>query len=677
MSFSLQALIKQLHRNEKGAIAIIFALILPALLAIMGLAIDFGYLYVMKSRLQDVADATALAGAREMHREGRYAGHAADDNRSELAVGKAIVDFVKVNDEDFKDISLDALTYKGTYRYSSNNELLEDVITLNDSNINFVKLMDYAAWVKPENGPLLTSDLQCKVEYAISGRLNALNFLDANIDENGHIISDYVADDRVRVRLTKRVPLAFLNIVLGEKYANGIPLIAVAAAKAVSKKNSDVEPKTVKSPTLYSLGGVIDTEACGPDSIVANGAIDLSGNNGAAPFYRGVSNNGFFVSTAANHMEYANDKSKFEALGNNGHVYAIGRTTNNDPNTSIETTGSYIVLKPLAKGTAVGVDMTASYEEDKEHPRDYSKNTPFYEVVKVGEGINSSSYRLVTDVATIAMLKNIIDHARNMEIRTWDSSLATAGNQSYWQAKQKFDSFSTEAVKSQYKNSVDNKRYLTNNIERWENGKLQTTVNNIVKDWSASLDSQGLELYVEANGWDALSKGIVNVNEGQAFVNGPGVPVLTNYNLTYSSGHVTKINSAYFSGGVTIATSGVTYGDIFCNGPLYISGDNNVFNGTLYASQIYIVGKINKMFTDSSYDNVGLFASNIYIGKGPATSVGEDSNGNKYIRVAQPTAPLPDDYGFSVELGWGSQGIIDDGSSSDNGQVSYTATLVE
>jgi hypothetical protein len=47
--------------NEDGAIAILVAFILTVLIAFMGLAVDFGYAYLQKSRLQKVADAEALA----------------------------------------------------------------------------------------------------------------------------------------------------------------------------------------------------------------------------------------------------------------------------------------------------------------------------------------------------------------------------------------------------------------------------------------------------------------------------------------------------------------------------------------------------------------------------------------------------------------------------------------
>ena len=50
--------------REKGAIIVMFALFIPLMMICVGLAIDLGNLYAHKTRLQNAADAAALAGAR-------------------------------------------------------------------------------------------------------------------------------------------------------------------------------------------------------------------------------------------------------------------------------------------------------------------------------------------------------------------------------------------------------------------------------------------------------------------------------------------------------------------------------------------------------------------------------------------------------------------------------------
>lgn len=54
------------RRKERGAVAIIVALALVALIGFVGLALDLGKLYVVKSELQNSADSCALAAAREL-----------------------------------------------------------------------------------------------------------------------------------------------------------------------------------------------------------------------------------------------------------------------------------------------------------------------------------------------------------------------------------------------------------------------------------------------------------------------------------------------------------------------------------------------------------------------------------------------------------------------------------
>ena len=55
-------MIKKLLNKEKGAIILIFVVFLPFMLGFVGLAIDFAYIYSEKTKLQNAADAAALAG---------------------------------------------------------------------------------------------------------------------------------------------------------------------------------------------------------------------------------------------------------------------------------------------------------------------------------------------------------------------------------------------------------------------------------------------------------------------------------------------------------------------------------------------------------------------------------------------------------------------------------------
>ena len=62
MKFSFKLLEKV--KNQAGVSAVIVAIVLPMLIGFGVLAVDVGYMYVAKNELQNVADASALAGAR-------------------------------------------------------------------------------------------------------------------------------------------------------------------------------------------------------------------------------------------------------------------------------------------------------------------------------------------------------------------------------------------------------------------------------------------------------------------------------------------------------------------------------------------------------------------------------------------------------------------------------------
>jgi len=55
------------HRSQSGAVAILVALLMIVFLGIAALALDVGYLYVVRTELQNAADAAALAGAGRLY----------------------------------------------------------------------------------------------------------------------------------------------------------------------------------------------------------------------------------------------------------------------------------------------------------------------------------------------------------------------------------------------------------------------------------------------------------------------------------------------------------------------------------------------------------------------------------------------------------------------------------
>lgn len=160
-----------LKNKQRGAIMVFFAILVPLFLGVIGLAVDAGFLYMQKAKLQDVADATALAGA----------GHLKDDNR-EAQVESAVVAFAGANGYKDKDEA---------------------------ASSNFLQLADPSSVTLEENA-------DWKIAYAI----------DTNVTDK-----DGKQRDHVRVVILKRVPTFFIRMLFPEQ--KEVVVKAVAAAEYV------------------------------------------------------------------------------------------------------------------------------------------------------------------------------------------------------------------------------------------------------------------------------------------------------------------------------------------------------------------------------------------------------------------------------------------------------------
>jgi hypothetical protein len=82
--------------RQRGAVAVVVAFVLVVLIAVLGLVIDLGHLYIVKTELQNAADSCALAAARELNDlsagasdRGKAAGVTAGTNNNMDLQGKA------------------------------------------------------------------------------------------------------------------------------------------------------------------------------------------------------------------------------------------------------------------------------------------------------------------------------------------------------------------------------------------------------------------------------------------------------------------------------------------------------------------------------------------------------------------------------------------------------------
>ena len=178
----------KLHRCERGVVMVFFAILLPLLFGFMGLSLDAGLAYVEKGKAQDIADAAALAGA----------AHLSDEDR-DTTVKDAVKAYVEANG-----------------------------ITLGDNDL--VKKADDSAWNTKET---LATGKDSIVAWGI-----------VTVTKDGE------TKDRVRVRITKRVPVVFLSMV------DGIADNIVVSAKAAAEGGGEELEVLAEGPGFISFGSI-------------------------------------------------------------------------------------------------------------------------------------------------------------------------------------------------------------------------------------------------------------------------------------------------------------------------------------------------------------------------------------------------------------------------------------
>ena len=94
LNVSISQFMRNRLRRRRGAIMVFFALLAPLLLGTIGFAIDSGYLYAQKGKLQDIADVVVLSAATHLKED--------DRGRREEIIKKSFETYLKAN--GFKDV---------------------------------------------------------------------------------------------------------------------------------------------------------------------------------------------------------------------------------------------------------------------------------------------------------------------------------------------------------------------------------------------------------------------------------------------------------------------------------------------------------------------------------------------------------------------------------------------
>lgn len=240
----------KLHRCERGVVMVFFAILLPLLFGFMGLSLDAGLAYVEKGKAQDIADAAALAGA----------AHLSDEDR-DTTVKDAVKAYVEANG-----------------------------ITLGDNDL--VKKADDSAWNTKET---LATGKDSIVAWGI-----------VTVTKDGE------TKDRVRVRITKRVPVVFLSMV------DGIADNIVVSEKAAAEGGGEEEVVAYSGPKV--LAGQIDFTYLNNNNIKVKSGNDFSVFAYSNIDYKGLPKNatGTIYSSSQNY-DNVPDGYQLVAVGQNYH----------------------------------------------------------------------------------------------------------------------------------------------------------------------------------------------------------------------------------------------------------------------------------------------------------------------------------------------------------------------
>lgn len=261
-----------LKNKQRGAIMVFFAILVPLFLGAIGLAVDAGFLYMQKAKLQDVADATALAGA----------GHLNDGDDRDGNVASAVIAFAGANGYE-----------------------------ANATSSNFFSLDDKAS----DSNVTLGENADWKIAYAIDENMN---------DKDGE------QRDHVRVVILKRVPTFFIRLLFPEQ--KEVVVKAVAAAEYVEGE----EPEPVISgdtPVIFVEGASAETFQCYQSAnnivlgknfnfpiYIKDGNIDTTKLPGTGNLY--VSNN--VLGTTAKYDESKNNIAWDPPINNRNVFYKKG-----------------------------------------------------------------------------------------------------------------------------------------------------------------------------------------------------------------------------------------------------------------------------------------------------------------------------------------------------------------
>ncbi len=374
-------------KKETGAVIVLTAVMLPVMLGLAGLGFDVGNLYMHKSRLQNVADSAALAGARELINEMKTNPNVLDD----------IADGGAGRSRSFKE-SDTADSFTGSNHpeadKATNAYIIKNIASLH----NEIKSDDYSHLaIKPED--------------------NQPTFY--------------------RVGLEEQVPLYFLPVILGNQKVSTVraEAIAVAETTAGANPNPGGSGHTVKPSifdTLFTYSANVDF-GNSPSGVNGQTTANVStsfygtliftyndGNGGTDTTYydsTGANNNGYHYHVYNSTDGGANPDYITDPLINTAYdttIYApafrkkVEGLASTDANLTTSSIIDYIINNQsnvlyINKSGTANISVTGSLQEIKDSNGNsvIADNVPVY--IIVGENITTVNLTVKNNVRPIVL----------------------------------------------------------------------------------------------------------------------------------------------------------------------------------------------------------------------------------------------------------------------------------
>jgi len=129
-------LLSRLGKDEGGHVLIYFTIMLPVIMGLIGLSLEAGRVRLLNSQLQNLADAAALAGAKQL-----------DGNTGAISRATSAAKNLLTNDTWWSNIALDGVQiidppvfYSALKGLPSDNPAPNDVTTTSDSAATYIKV---------------------------------------------------------------------------------------------------------------------------------------------------------------------------------------------------------------------------------------------------------------------------------------------------------------------------------------------------------------------------------------------------------------------------------------------------------------------------------------------------------------------------------------------------------